>query len=367
MDLVLNSDQTMMRDAARKFVTTDLTFEARRKRVAEGGDRWADLAEMGWLMLPVPEDAGGIGGSLEDMALIAEELGRGIALEPFVTGAVLPARLLAVGGGALRQSLLAKLASGEQRFSAALFESKHRYSLQKLDTAAKSDGGGYVLTGRKIIVPGGADWLIVAARLSDDPRPALLLVDVKSAGVTQRDYRTIDGVSVADFVFENVRLPSDALLAKPEDAAAALDRALDETIVLICADAVGCMDRAIELTAEYLRIRKQFGQTLASFQALQHGVANLFMEANDARSMVYRAIAACNDDTADRARAVSACKIKVLNAARLVTGQSIHFHGGIGMTCEYQVGDHLRRILVAEQAFGNAQYHFERYLGESGV
>jgi alkylation response protein AidB-like acyl-CoA dehydrogenase len=363
MDFRLTEEQEMLRDGARRFVVKELDYAARAKRIARAEDCWPQLAELGWLMLAVPEAAGGLDRPLEDIAIIAEELGRGLALEPFICGAFLPSRLLALAGAPAEP--LTALASGERRFAVALHETPQRYALDGLATVAAAEpGNGFRLDGRKTLVLGGAeaDRLIVAARLGAGTKPALFLVDAAAPGVSRRGYRTIDELAAADISFDAVRLPADALLAGPEAAPAILEQALDEAIVLLCADALGCMDRAIELTAEYLRIRKQFGQALAGFQALQHGVANLFIEANDARSMVYRALAACADHAPERARAVSACKIKVMEAGRLIAGQAVHFHGGIGLTVEYPVGEHLRRILVAEQLFGNPQHHFERYM-----
>lgn len=363
MDFRLTEEQEMLRDGARRFVAEKIDYASRGKQITTGEDRWSDFAELGWLMLAVPEAAGGLERPLEDIALIAEELGRGIAREPFVCGGYLPARLLTLASAP--EEALQALAAGERRYAVALHETARRFSLDGLGTVATVQAdGSYSLSGRKTMVLGGgeADTLIVAARIGEGGDPALFLVEGDAGGVSRKSYRTIDELNAVDVTFESVKLGADALLAGADAAPAMLEQALDEAIVLLCADALGCMDRAIEMTAEYLRIRKQFGQTLASFQALQHGVANLFIEANDARSMVYRALAACAGSATERARAVSACKIKVMEAGRLVAGQSVHFHGGIGMTTEYPVGEHLRRILVAEQLFGNPQHHFERYM-----
>jgi acyl-CoA dehydrogenase len=370
MDFRLSSEQQMLRDSARRFASTELEFSKRRRRIADGVDEWPAMAELGWFMLAVPEAAGGLGGPLVDLAILAEELGRGLALSQYITGAVLPARLLWLSDGQRQAAILEQLALGTQRFAAALYEADRRYELDQLGCIAQPlPDGSFKLSGEKPLVMGGAeaDWLIVAARRPDDPSTALFLVSSLCIGVSRRHYLTIDNLSASDVKFDEVHLPSSALLAFGPKAAASIELAVDEAAVLLCADAIGCMDRTIEMTAEYLRTRKQFGQTLASFQALQHGIANLFIEANDARSILYRAIAACSGtNRMARRKAVSACKYKVMESARLVAGQAVHFHGGIGMTCDYPVGEFLRRILVAEQSFGNAQYHFERYLSAAG-
>ncbi|AEG50865.1 acyl-CoA dehydrogenase domain-containing protein [Sphingobium chlorophenolicum L-1] len=365
MDFRLSSEQEMLKDSARRFVTAELDYEARAKHVIAGSDRWATLAEMGWLMLPISEAYGGLGSKLEDISLICEELGRGVAIEPFVTCGFMPSRLLDLSDAACAGETLPLLASGEVRFAVALYEAATRYDLTGLGTIATASGDGYVLNGRKPLVFGGAEagQIIVAAASANGEGVALYLVPADAAGVSRRAYRTIDNLPVADIVFDNVALGAGALLAEAGRAEAVLKQAIDETIVLLCMDAVGCMDRAIEMTAEYLHVRQQFGQPLAAFQALQHGVANLFIDANEARSLTYRAMAACaQDDAGERARAVSACKFSVMETARRVTGQAVHFHGGIGITCEYPVGEYLRRMLVAEQIFGNGAYHLHRYL-----
>lgn len=366
MDFRLSSEQEMLRDGARRFVTSELDFESRMKRVAAGTDLWASLASMGWLMLVVPEEAGGLGSPIEDIAIVVEELGRGIAIEPFITAAFLPARLLSGKPVQHVMDLLEAFAAGDTRLAACLYEAPTRYALDGLQSRAVTHTEGYRLTGTKPLVFGGAeaDHLIVAAAIDDDPQTALFLVSAHAPGISRRPYRTIDNVAVADISFDNVALGPETLLTDGESARSILAKALDETATLLCLDAVGCMDRAIEMTAEYLHVRKQFNQALASFQALQHGIANLFIDANEARSLAYRALAACGaEDPAARACAASASKYRVLETARRTTGQTVHFHGGIGITCEYPVGEYLRRMLVSEQIFGNGQYHLDRYLG----
>jgi acyl-CoA dehydrogenase len=367
MDFRLSSEQNMLRDGARRFVAQHLDFDARRTREGKQAGDWAEMAGLGWFMLPVGEESGGLGGRPEDIAIIAEELGRGIADVPLIQAALLPARLIEqAGSAAQRDAYLPSLMDGTMRFAAALQDAGAGFALQpRFSHAQRSAGGHYVLAGRKMLVLGGdvADVFVVSAMV--DQAVALFVVDGAASGVVRRDYDAIDGRRMSDLQFDNVVLSESARLGGAADVSAIIEAAVDESILALCADTLGCMDKAIEMTASYLNMRQQFGQPLGHFQSLQHGIANLFIEANDSRSLLYRAIAAFGQAAPQRKRAISACKVKVIEAGRSITGAAVHFHGGIGVTTEYAVGHYLRRVLVSEQMFGNSQLHFERYLAQA--
>jgi acyl-CoA dehydrogenase len=360
MDFRLSSEQDMLRDGVRRFVTDNLGFDARAANARS--DQWAAMAEMGWLMLPVPEDCDGLGGGIEDIAIVAEELGRGLALTPYVEAAALPARLIDLAASDdQRKAILPDLALGTTRIAVALYEPRGRFSLVPQTVLVDQ---GMRLSGTKVGVEGGAaaGQLIVSAQLGDETE--LFLIDSNQPGISRSDYDAIDGRCLSDFSFADVEVSAQERLAGGTDVVSAIEQAVDEAIVAHCAEAVGCMDRAIEQTAEYLKIRQQFGQSLASFQALQHGVANLFIEANDARSILFRAMSKITATPDERRRAVSGCKVKVMEAARATIGQAVHYHGGIGVTTEYSVGHYLRRVLFLAQRFGNSAHHFERIMTE---
>ena len=367
MDFRFSSEQDMLRDGARRFVAQHLDFDARRTCEGKRTGDWAEMAGLGWFMLPVGEESGGLGGPPEDIAIIAEELGRGSADVPFIHTALLPARLIEQAGSAgQRAAHLPSLMDGTIRYAAALQDAGAGFVLQpRFSHAHRSAGDHYLLTGHKVLVVGGdvADAFVVSAMV--DRAVALFVVDGGASGVVRRDYDAIDGRRMSDLQFDNVVLREANRLGGAEDVSAMIEAAVDESILALCADTLGCMDKAIEMTASYLNMRQQFGQPLGHFQSLQHGVANLFIEANDSRSLLYRAIAAFGQAASQRRRAVSACKVKVMEAGRSVTGAAVHFHGGIGVTTEYAIGHYLRRVLVTEQMFGNSQHHFERYLAQA--
>lgn len=359
MDFRPSSEQEMLRDSARRY------FDEAPRETSRAA--WARYAEFGWLAMPVAVERGGLGSSLADMAVLCEEFGRGQARESWIAGALLPARLLARSAAPAAVPLSVALAEGTQRCTAALYEPARRYALTPQLCAAPEAGGAYRLSGRKLLVADGAqaDVLLVSAGIDDGkgpPRPALFAVAADAPGLARSSYDTLDGAQAADVAFDAVPVDAGARLAEGADVPAMLEAALDEARVCLCAEMLGAADRAIELTAAYLRMRKQFGRALAEFQALQHTVAEMAIEADGIRSLVYRALAALDGDGAARARAVAGCCIKALPAARWIVGTAVHLHGGIGVTREYPVGRYLLRALVAERLFGDREQQLARYL-----
>ncbi|MEN3977142.1 acyl-CoA dehydrogenase [Emcibacter sp. SYSU 3D8] len=347
MDFTLNSEQAMLRDSARRYLAQ------------EAGAGWHGYAELGWLAIAAPEDAGGLGGSVADLAVLAEEMGRALSPDPFIDGAVLATRLVdRLMAGDARTALLCEMIAGSRRLAPALYEPGSRYQLVPRLTAER-DGGTYRLSGTKLLVMGGsgADDLLVTAALGGGV--GLFLVGREQAGVDCRDYRTVDGRDCADFRFD-VAVAADNLLSP--DAFDVIEDALDEARLCLCADMLGGMDNAIEMTAEYLKTRSQFGQKLANFQALQHSVADLFIDADSVRSSVLRAISAFGRGRAERRKAISGCWVNTFETAKRVTGMAVHLHGAIGFTTEYRVGHYLRRAIVSERRFGDVETHLARYM-----
>ncbi|MBI1182026.1 MAG: acyl-CoA dehydrogenase [Alphaproteobacteria bacterium] len=346
MDFTLSSEQAMLRDGARRFLES-------------AGDKgWARYAELGWLAAAVPEDAGGLGADVADMALLAEEMGRALAPPSFADGAVLAVRLVDRIAGATRRALLSGVMEGARRLAPALYEPRRRYALSP-ETRADRSGGGYALSGAKVLVADGeaTDGLLVSAAL--DGGIGLFLVDPAGPGVERRAYDAVDGSRFADFAFHGAPLDPAGLLgaASPE----ILEDALDEARLCVCADMLGGLERAMEMTADYLKTRTQFGQPLAGFQALQHALADMFVEADAVRSSVFRALSAFGGDDRSRRRAVSSCWVETFGAAKQLAGMAVHLHGAIGFTEEYRVGQYLRRAMVAERRFGDVEHHLDRY------
>ncbi len=347
MDFTLNSEQAMLRDAARRFLA------------ASAEATWRSYADLGWLSVAVPADAGGLGADMADVAVLAEEMGRALAIEPFADSAVLAVRLVdRIAAAGRRGALLEAMASGGTRLAPALYEPRRRYELTPAAVAAPVTGG-YALSGAKVLVAAGdtADGFLVTAVLGGET--GLFLVDRDAPRIEAMPYAAVDGVAFADLRFDAVHVPdADFLGVAPIDA---VEDALDEARIVLCADMLGGIEQSMAMTGDYLKTRTQFGQPLAGFQALQHAVAELFIEADGIRSSLYRAIAAFEGPPHERRRAVSACWVKTFEAARQLTGMSVHLHGAIGFTTEYQVGHYLRRAMVSERRFGDVEHHLARY------
>jgi alkylation response protein AidB-like acyl-CoA dehydrogenase len=374
MDFSLTHEQELLRDSVRRFVADAHSFEQRKAAAAFGGGfspaHWDLFAQLGWLGLPVSEAAGGFGGSIVDAALVAEELGRGLVAAPFLTTAVLCAGLIECCHefpGWLET--LERIVGGDLLVALACEEPQSRYQLSHVSTSARPEPDGVRLDGRKIVVLDGAsaDCFIVSARMfgeRSDPRGiALYMVPRDATGLRIHDYQTIDGRRAADLQLDDVRLSAEAALAGPEEACGRLGDAIARAAVCGAADSLGAMDAAIAMTADYVKTRKQFGRALGSFQVVQHRLADMFVAAERARSMVYRALSMIDRPPQERDRAISAMAIAVAEAGAKVGQEAIQLHGGIGMTEDYPVGHYYKRLQVSARAFGDPSYHFARFAG----
>lgn len=367
MDFKLSDDETMLRDAVARWLRDAYGFETRE--AGRAGDatafarrNWTAMADLGVLAATLPVSLGGLGAGPGAMTLIAGLLGRSLAIEPYSEACVLAGRLLeAAPAGALREDLAARLISGETLLVPALSETAHGFAPETPATRAHRTAAGLTLTGRKIAVAGGhlGDALLVPADL-DGKGMAILAVPVDAPGIERRAYETIDGRGAADFAFADVELAGGSVLIPPGAAAPALALALDHACVALCAEAVGSMDAVLEQTTDHLRQRRQFGRPLAEFQVLQHRMADMYAEADFARSMVFQAIAALEGPPEARARGVSAARVRIDRASHKVGGDAVHNHGGMGMTEELPVGHHMRRLMTIRMTFGDTDHHLDR-------
>ncbi|MDX6007521.1 acyl-CoA dehydrogenase family protein [Cupriavidus necator] len=363
MNFELTFEQQLLQDSVARFVEKDYGFEARTALVKSGsrcdGRHWATFANNGWLAAALPEAQGGLGGTLLDTVLIAGQFGRGLVIEPFLGCAVAAAQTLLAGATpAQRDALLPALADGSRRVALAYSEAGTRGLPAPIATCAEATAGGYVLNGTKTLVLGGteADAFVVSAMHGGELR--LFVVRADTPGVTCRAVPLHDATWAAEITFDIAAVPGDALLGEPGTGLAALQHGLFQATAALCAELVSAMDKTIEITAEYLKVRKQFGVPIGSFQVLQHRMADMAAETELARSMLYALLATVETGTPDDVqRTVSQAKSLVGRAAKYVCGQGIQLHGGIGMTDEYIVGHYFKRAVVADALFGNADLH----------
>ncbi len=373
MDFSLSSDQRLLKDSLERFVRADYDFATRRAASAtdEGFDRatWARFAELGWLAATLPEDFGGLGGGAAETMVLMEGLGRGLAVEPIVPSVVLGGGLIALGGSADHKSeLLPALAEGRLLLAFAYAEPTSRFDLHDVTVSARRDGDGVVIDGAKCVVMAGgsADKVIVSARTSGERRDtggiSLFLVDRGVEGLSVRDYPTVDGLRAAEFGFENVRVPADALLGEWDAGLPLIERVVDRATAAICAEALGIMAVLNEATVEYSKTRVQFEQPIGKFQALQHRMVDMFIAYEETKSLVYlAAIKADDEDPVERAKAVSAAKVLVGEAGRLIGQEAVQIHGAIAMTDEYYVGHYFKRLSMIDRQFGDTDHHLKRF------
>lgn len=336
------------------------SFEQRsvgRSETGRGVDgAWEAFADLGLLALGLPEEHGGLPGGLADIAMVAELMGRALTLEPYLP-TMLAARIIATAGTAEQQAAwLPDIASGKVRAAVAHREGDGRLR-QAVEAIASPEGTGWRLSGEKSIVSGGdeADLLIVSALL--DGKVELFLVS--AADVRRQNYRCFDWTGAATIDLDGTIVP---LGMKISHAEYALGRALDESLALACADAVGAIRAANRLVREYLASRRQFGRSLDSFQVLQHRLVDMAIAEELAAPIAQAAIAACETGAVDaRAKAVSAARVKVGDAARLVGQECVQLHGGMGLTQEYPASHLFARLGLFERLHGSRDEHVERY------
>lgn len=373
MDFSLSEEQQLLKDSVDRFVRENYELEQRRKLVASDDgfsrEHWKTMAELGWLGVALPEEFGGIEGGAVETMVIAEAIGAGLVVEPYLPCVVLAGgMLLDAGSEAQKQELLPKLSEGELMLAVAYAERQSRFDLHDVEFAAAKDGDGWVLNGHKGVVLNGpaADLLIVSARTSggsrDEDGITLFLVDAGADGVSRRNYPTVDGLRASEVTCENVRVGADRVLGEVGKGYAVLERGVERAIAAICAEAVGAMQVLLDSTNEYLKQRKQFGVPLSKFQVLQHRMVDMFMETEQARSMALMAtLKVDSEDAGERRKAIAAAKVQIGKSGRFVGQQAVQLHGGMGMTDELHIGHYFKRLTMIDTMFGNQDYHLKRF------
>ena len=375
MPMILNDEQTMLKDTAKDFCANNAPIAQLRKLrdddSASGFDRgtWAKMAELGWAGIPFPEEHGGLAFGYKGLGVVTEETGRTLAASPLFATVWLGGTILNLGGSdAQKSALLPKVTAGDLLLALALEES-HRHDPHGVAARAERSGDGYAITGAKKFVLDGhvADTLIVAARTSGSAGErdgiSLFLVDSDAAGVAVTRTKMVDSRNAANIDLQNVAVGADALVGQEGRGADVLDPALDIARIGICAEMLGGAEECFERTVQYLKEREQFGVPIGSFQALKHRAANMFCEIELSKSCVLEALTALDEarDPAEIAKLASLAKAKVGETFHTVSREGIQMHGGIGMTDEFDIGFFIKRAAVTEQTFGDVHFHRNRY------
>jgi alkylation response protein AidB-like acyl-CoA dehydrogenase len=372
MPLILNEEQSMLRDNARSFLSKNAPVahlrQLRDRRDPDGFSRdlWKQFVDMGWAGILVPQEYGGLGLGHVEAGIVMEELGRTLTPSPMLSTALVAATAIVRGGSEQQKSeYLGRIVAGDLIAALAVDETaKHRP--ERIAIAANRSGSGFALSGAKTFVVDGhvADLLIVAARTSGKPGETrgitMLLVDAKAKGVDIERTPMVDSHNAARVVFDKVAVPASLVLGEVDEGWGILEGALNVGRAGIASELVGSADEAFSRTVNYLKERKQFGRLIGEFQALQHRAAHLYCEIEVARSAVLRALQALDQAFDKAGPLVAMAKAKAGTTATLAVQEGIQMHGGIGMTDEFEMGFFMKRVRVAQELFGDANFHADR-------
>lgn len=367
MDFELSEERQMLKDTAERFIREQYPIEKRHAatKSEDGFDRaiWNEFCELGLPGALIPAEAGGFGGTGEDIALVFEALGRGIVVEPFLPTLLASIPLAEAG----KTDLIEATMEGQALVAFAHVEPNAYYTETHVETTA-SDSGGWKLSGRKAVVVNGgtADHLIVTARVSgattDPDGLGLFLVERGASGVSVEPHESIDGPHVAEITLANT--PAEAL-GTPGNDWALIEKTLAAGTLAVCAEAVGSMDVAKDMTLEYLKDRKQFGKPIGANQVLQHRMVDMLLEIEQARSAVMLAANTFEAERDVREMNVSAAKNLIGRSGRLVSEESIQMHGGVAMTWEWPLPHYAKRLSMIDHLFGDTDHHLERFIALS--
>lgn len=371
MDFSLTEDHVALQDAVRRFC--DGEYPAHQRGNAEdaalAARRRAGLAELGITGLIVDPEQGGSGYGAVETMLVAQQLGRALGGAGWLSSGMPAAALIGAAGSAQQRSQwLEAAACGEKVLALAVGEADARYDLARIAVRAKETGDGWRIEGTKTLVFDGptADAFVVAVRTSgergDTQGLSLFLVDAKAQGVSLRRFETIDAREAAHVSLANVAVSKADVIGEVGEAYPLIEAALDRANAALCAESVGALEALLELTAEHLKTRTQFGAPLAKFQALQHRVADMLIALEQGKSMACAAAMAVDEnDPARRSRFVSAVKAFIGDACKNAGEWAIQLHGAMGMTEECRAGHYAKRMFAINLTYGDATWHLNRF------
>ena len=372
MALVLNEEQSMLRDSARGLISDKAPVAHLRKlrdtKDATGFSRelWKTFADMGFVGLLVPEEFGGSGLGAVEAGVVMEEIGRTLMPSPFLSTGVVAATALTRGGNAAQKSdYLSKLAKGDLIVSLAVDEGAKHRPLKTAMQAVRS-GNGFKLKGAKALVVDGhaADLLIVAARSAgnagDRDGLTLFLVDPKAKGIEIERTAMVDNHNAARITFNDVDVTADSVLGEVDQGGTLLEGILNVGRAAVASEMVGVSEEAFTRTVTYLKERKQFGKLIGEFQGLQHRAAHLYTEIEITKAAVIKALQMLDSDFDKAGAAVAVAKAKAGSTATLAVQEAVQMHGGVGMTDAFDIGFFMKRARVCQELFGDTAYHTEQ-------
>ena len=374
MNFSFNEIQAMLDDSIEKFIANDYDFETRQQYAAsEKGyspEVWQTFAELGWTSVPFSEEDGGFGGGPADLMVLMLRFGKGLIVEPYLANVVLAGGVLRRAASAeQKERWLQPIIAGELQAALAYAEPQSRYDIADIRTTASADGDNWMLSGSKSVVfnGGSAELLIVPARTAgaqnDTDGITLFALPADSDGLKVRSYPTVDGQQAAEISLDKVAVDGASVIGEAGKGFAALDAAIDDATLAVCAEAVGIMQVMTDKTVQYSKDRMQFGVPIGSFQALQHRMVDMFTDCEQSYSLLLWATMLAAQDDADAKRAISSIKYQVGTVGRKVGQEAVQIHGGMGVSWEVDIAHYFKRLTTIDQVFGNADWHLDRLAG----
>jgi alkylation response protein AidB-like acyl-CoA dehydrogenase len=365
MDFAFTADQTLLRNAARAFLDEHCSPAVVRALAddprGESEATWKEMAQLGWLGLSLPEDAGGAGLGMVETAILLEELGRAAYPGPYAPTMLAATAIERAGAPAQRARWLPAIAGGATRATVALLERELDWDPAATTTRAERTGDGWRLSGLKEFVPWAhvADILLVPARAPEGV--TLFVVESGAAGVRLVPRPGMDlALRQATVVLDGVTLGAEAQLGAADAGTPLLEALVRRAAVGAAAEMLGAARRCLEMSVEYAKVREQFGQPIGSFQAIRHRCAEMLLAVENSHAATYYAAWALDAGSEDQEVAASVAKAYVGEAARSVCGDAIQVHGGIGFTWEYDLHLYFKRAKALEPMYGDADWHRER-------
>jgi alkylation response protein AidB-like acyl-CoA dehydrogenase len=374
MNFGFTEEQELLRAEVRKFLDENAPLEHVRKVTEAGGAidpaLWSRIAELGWVGLTMPEEHGGVGLDLETLIVVLEETGRSLFPSPLISTVLAAKAIERFGTAEQRSRWLPSLADGSRVGTLAFLERSDSWTPQGVEMVAKPDGDELILSGEKLFVTdaGLADLFVVAVREGSNPDAiTLVVVDRDTEGISTEDFDGMDLTKrIGRLTLSDVRVGEDSVLGDVGRGWSAAEWLLDLGAALVTAEAVGAAEAALDITAEFAKERIQFGEQIGRFQGVKHPLAEIYVDVESFKSLVYYAIWALDQDAPDAPTAVSRAKAYCADSFPAAGIMGVQLHGGVGYTWEYDIQLYLKRSKWVRPMFGDADYHYERIarLGE---
>lgn len=368
MNLSLTPEQELLQQSVSRFVEREYSFQQRQEilktDVGFSQTHWQTIIELGWLGVSFEEEFGGLGGSAIDTMLICEQFGRALILEPYLPNLLSGEILRRCKNNDSAVDYIGELLSGATNITCALYEPNSRFTLSNIATSATLNDDVYYLNGTKTPVLYGhsADHMIVSAQLSGaNNESGLFIVNTNAEGISTQRFQTIDGQHAALVSFNDVVVSGAQLLLRGEQVDVILKEAVSTVLVGYCAEALGAMELVLQMTMDYCQQRQQFNQPISRFQVIQHRLADMYIDCEAVRSLLYAAAIKTSEQADDAYQSVAALKFSVAEKGRKIAEEAVQLHGAIGFTEELALNHYYKRLVSISVLFGDADFYLKEF------